>query len=123
VRNASKVSLTTVGSTQLLRVRTAGKAITPSWSCQAWYYTPDSGGSLYVKTTSPAALIAQPTASSLATWTKLGTGISPSGGPVFTSVLGLVSLNFTVKAGTNTPIPIKSTATTRTLETESTPCF
>lgn len=123
VRNASKVSLTDTGNTQLLRVRTAGTAETPSWLCQAWFYTPDAGGALYMKVTSPAAPISAPTSSTLPSWTKLGDGINPSGAKVFTAVLGLVTLDFTVRAGSSSPIPIKSTATTRTLETESTPCF
>ena len=123
VRNASKVSLTDTGSTQLLRVRTAGRAETPAWLCQAWYYTPDAGGSIFMKVTSPAAPISAPTTATLSSWTKLGDGINPSGAKVFTAVLGLVTLDFTVRAGGSPPIPIKSTATTRTLETESTPCF
>ncbi|WP_104194979.1 PilW family protein [Cryobacterium sp. M25] len=123
VRNASKVSLANTGNTQLLRVRTAGREETPSWLCQAWYYTPDAGGALYMKVTSPAAPIPTPTTTTLTSWTKLGDGINPAGAQVFTSVLGLVTLDFTVRAGGSPPIPIKSTATTRTLETESTPCF
>jgi type II secretory pathway pseudopilin PulG len=122
VRNASYVSLQNLDTTQFLLARTAGAATPVVWACQAWFYTPAGGGTVYTKRVSPAALILPPTAAALTSWIKLGDGVSPSGTPVFGGVDGRVTVALAIDAGDNLPLTINSTATMRTLATRSTPC-
>lgn len=123
IRNASQVALTTVSGTQFLIARTAGGGTTAEWACQAWYYTPDAGGSIYIKRTTPASVILPPTASSLAGWTKLGDGVSVSGAAVFSGINGRIDLELDVDAGNQMSVSVNSTAAMRTLATGSAPCF
>jgi hypothetical protein len=125
VRNASHVQLTGAG-TQLLMVRTAGGQSPVQWACQAWYFTTAGGGTLYTKrilaSASATALpMAGPTASTLSSWTLLGTGISVSGAQIFIASAGLVTVSLTIDTGKATPITLKSTSNTLTLVTTGAP--
>lgn len=122
VRNASFVSLVTIDDTQFLLARTAGAGTPVVWACQAWFYTPLDGGTVYTKRSSPASVILPPTAAALASWIRLGNGVSPGGSPVFGGVDGRITLALMVDAGENMPVSINSTATMRTLATRSDPC-
>lgn len=124
VRNAAAVQLTApVAGTQLLIARTAGFAATPVWACQAWYYSPDNGGSVYTKRASPAALIPAPTSTTPAGWTLIGSGIQPRGDAVFVAPLGRVDLAFTVSAGDSPSVLISTSAYQRQAGSGSAPCF
>ena len=123
VRNASKVKLVDNAGTQLLTVRTAGMRTPVEWSCQAWYFTPDAGGTLWSKTVTPAAAIAAPTTSTPAGWSKLAEGVRVGGGPVFAAVPGLVSMDLRVSAGDQAAVNFVSRSTSRNLESIGAPCF
>lgn len=123
VRNASRVALTDSGGTQLLVVRTAGRSTPVEWGCQAWYYVPDGGGTLYTKRTSPAVKIPAPVAGVLDSWTLLGEGISATGSTVFEAVLGRVAIDLDMAVGDQEPISINSTATMRVLPNGLPKCF
>lgn len=123
VRNASHVRLLEIDDTQLLLVRTAGGGTPLVWSCQAWFYSPVGGGTLYAKKTTPAAQIVPPTPSGLASWAKLGEGLSATGAKVFSGLTGRITLTLDLDAGDRAPVSISSAATIRTLATRSDPCF
>ncbi|MBC7463046.1 MAG: type II secretion system protein [Actinobacteria bacterium] len=130
VRNASAITVTSdpVAGTQLLMARTVGSdPRTTAASCQAWYYTPTNGGSVYTKRTTPASVIALPSGGPQGIWTLLGSGISPSDpatGKVFNAPSGgRVELKFDVAAGSH-PYVLMNTMTYISLSaTVSSPCF
>jgi hypothetical protein len=123
VRNASQVNLTAVEGGQLLTVRTAGRTTPIEWSCQAWFYSPDNDGTLYMTRTTPAAAIAAPTPANLASWSLLGERVNVTGGTVFTAVAGLVDIQLNLDAGTQPVVELSSKATARNLATTGAPCF
>lgn len=130
VRNASAITISSnsVTGTQLLLVRSIGlDPATTSPSCQAWYYTPASGGSVYTKRTSPAALITLPNSGPNGVWTRLGTGVTPADpvtGKVFNAPSGSrVELRFDVAAGSHPYVRINTTTYTPQSTSVSAPCF
>jgi hypothetical protein len=123
VRNSSHVRLKTVGQTQLLIARTAENKSSVVWSCQAWYFDPASGGSLYTKKATPAVEILSPTSDTITSWTLLGTGVSVAGSPVFDATLGRVDIALTIGAGNDAPVSMNSRTTIRQLPSISLPCF
>ncbi|SEM88099.1 type II secretion system protein [Cryobacterium luteum] len=122
VRNASQVSLQNIDDTQLLVARTAGSAASVVWACQAWFYTPAAGGSVYTKRTSPASLIAAP-GGDLASWIKLGEGVSTNGSAVFGGVNDRITIALDLEAGTQPSVIVNTTVTPRTLATVGAPCL
>jgi len=130
VKNASAITVTsgaTPGS-QLLMTRTLSmdpNSIAPS--CQAWYYTPDGGGTVYSTKSTPAATILIPMGGVQGAWTLLGTGISPADsatGKVFNAPSGdRVELNFDVAAGLHPYVLIKTMNYRTQTTTVSAPCF
>ncbi|WP_158252503.1 hypothetical protein [Cryobacterium sp. Y57] len=123
VRNASQVSLQSLDDTQFLVARTAGGATSVVWSCQAWFYTPADGGSLYTKRTSPASLITAPGSGDLANWIKLGDGVSTTGAAVFGGVNDRITVALTLDAGAQKPVVVNTTVKPRTLATIGEPCL
>ena len=123
VRNASQVSLQNIEDTQFLVVRSAGSAASVVWACEAWYYTPDAGGSLYTKRTSPASLIAAPVSGDLSSWIKLGDGVSANGAVIFGAINGRITVDLNVAAGTQAAVTVSTTASPRTLATVGAPCL
>ena len=130
VKNASAITVNSnsLTGTQLLLVRTVSSDPTSTGpSCQAWYYTPASGGSVYTKKTTPAAAITLPTGGPAGVWTILGTGVSPADpntGKVFNAPNGgRVELKFDVAAGAH-PYVLINTMTYNSQSTSvSAPCF
>ena len=122
VRNASQVSLQNIDDTQFLVARTAGSTASVVWACQAWFYTPDSGGSLYTKRTSPASMIAAP-GGDLTSWIKLGEGVSRNGVALFGAINGRITVDLDVAAGTQPSVIVNTTVTPRTLATVGAPCL
>jgi hypothetical protein len=123
VRNATQVGLTSTSGNQLLSVTTTNGLTPVVLSCQAWYYTPTAGGSLYMRRTAATAPIPAPDSTTLGSWTLLGTGISVSGGQVFTATAGLVTVSLNIDAATASPLSLTSPASTLNLVTVGTPCF
>jgi hypothetical protein len=123
VRNATQVGLTSTSGTQLLSVTTTNGLTPVVLSCQAWYYTPTAGGSLYMRRTAATAPITAPTSTTLGSWTLLGTGISVTGGQVFTATAGLVTVSLNINAATASPLSLTSPVSTLNLITVGTPCF
>lgn len=130
VKNASAITVISDATTgtQLLLARTIGlDPDSTAASCQAWYYTPSNGGTVYTHRTTPASLISLPTDGPQGNWTVLGTGITPSDpvtGKVFNAPSGgRVELKFDVKAGSHPYVLIKTMTYTTQSSTVSTPCF
>jgi len=130
VRNASAITVTSnpTTGTQLLLARTVGSDPNSTVaSCQAWFYTPASGGAVYTKKTTPAALISLPIGSPQGLWTILGSGVTPSDpvtGKVFNAPSGgRVELKFDVAAGTHPYVLINTMTYTSQSATVSAPCF
>jgi hypothetical protein len=133
VKNSSAITLTApVTGDQMLLTRTAKPGSTVSWVCDAWYYqsaanAPDGVGNL--RFTSSSTAIAAPSASVLATWTSMATGITPvTGSTVFTSILALgtnatITFSFYATAAGQKPQLISTSATSPLGTTGSSPCF
>ena len=130
VKNASAITVNSnaISGTQLLLVRTVSSdPNSTAPSCQAWYYTPASGGSVYTKKTTPATAITLPTGGPQGVWTILGSGVSPADpntGKVFNAPNGgRVELKFDVAAGAH-PYVLINTMTYNSQSTSvSAPCF
>jgi len=130
VRNASAITVTSdaLAGTQLLLVRSIGlDPATTAPSCQAWYYTPINGGSVYTTRTSPASVISLPAGGPNGLWTQLGTGVTPADpitGKVFNAPSGSrVELRFDVAAGQHPYVRINTTTYTPQSTSVSAPCF
>ena len=130
VRNASAITVTSnaVTGTQLLLARTVGSDPTSTApSCQAWYYTPANGGSVYTTRTTPASVISLPSGGPQGIWTIIGKGVSPADpatGKVFNAPSGgRVELKFDVAAGSHPYVLINSMTYTPQTTTVSAPCF
>jgi prepilin-type N-terminal cleavage/methylation domain-containing protein len=127
VRNASALSMTVGGDagSELLLARVIGSGADSSAAhCQAWYYTPQNGGAVYMTTSTGA--IAAPSGPPASGWTLLGTGVSPSttGGPVFVAPSNSrVELTFKVAAAAHPYVLITTTTFTQQSTTVSAPCF
>ena len=130
VKNASAISVTSNAATgtQLLLTRTVSTNPTSSApSCQAWYYTPASGGIIYTTRKTPASPISLPAGGPQGVWTLLGLGVKPADaatGKVFNAPSGdRVELRFSVAAGSH-PYVLINTMNYRTQSTTvSAPCF
>ncbi len=130
VRNASAITVTSdpTTGTQLLLARSIGlDPNTTAPSCQAWYYTPTSGGSVYTTKTFPATFISLPVGGPNGKWTQLGTGVTPADpttGKVFNAPSGSrVELRFDVAAGRHPYVRINTTTYTPQTTSVSAPCF
>lgn len=122
VRNASRVVLTEIDDKQLLVARTADGKTPIGWTCQAWYFVPEDGGTLYMKRIAPA-VITEPSVSDLDSWTLLAKGISTSGAKVFEAIAGRVSIKLDVDGGDLDDVSLNSTATMRILPNSQPECF
>lgn len=130
IKNASAITVISdaVTGTQFLIARTIGlDPNTTAPSCQAWYYTPTGGGTIYTRKTTPASIISLPAGGPAGIWTVLGTGIAPADpatGKVFNAPSGgRVELKFNVKAGAHPYVLIQTMTYTSQSSTVSTPCF
>ncbi len=128
VRNASAVTVVPGpdAGTQILLARTVSGGSTPIWSCQAWYYTPASGGAIYTTSTTPAAAITVPSGGPAGVWTLLGSGVTlvnAATTDVFSAPSGRVDLKFQVTNGTGSAVLVQTTIYLRSSATESAPCF
>jgi Tfp pilus assembly protein PilW len=114
VRNSSDFHLTTpTGTDQLLVARTAQGGATINWVCAAWYYSAAGGGTIRY-TTSTTAIPAVPSATDLAGWTLLDTGVSPASGTgIFSATGASLTVAFNGLAGSHPPVAISSSAFSR----------
>jgi prepilin-type N-terminal cleavage/methylation domain-containing protein len=131
VRNAVAVTLiptTPTGAQFPIAQVTGSDPASTAPSCQAWYYTPDNGGTVYTKKsapTSPAVAIALPTGGPQGVWTLLGVGVSPypASGQVFTTTDGSrVLLKFDVTDDIHPYVLITTTIYTTNASTVSPIC-
>jgi len=134
---ALKVQTDSATGSQLMVARTYGMnpAVDPTQgsssgtSCQAWFYSPASGGAVYTKRTSPAAAIAMPSGTPDSSWSLIGAGLevqvgaAPSAAIFSTPDGNRVDLKFDVLNGEGNPVHIETTATIPNLATVSAPCF
>lgn len=130
VRNASAITVISdaVAGTQLLLARTIGSDPNSTVaSCQAWYYTPLNGGTVYTRRTTPASVISLPSGGPQGLWTIIGSGVSPADpatGKVFNAPSGgRIELNFSVAAGTQPYVLIDTMTYAARSTTVSAPCF
>lgn len=139
VANATglKVQTDTTTGAQLMVARTYGgnSSVDPTQgaasgtSCQAWFYSPNSGGAIYTKRTTPATAITMPSGAPDSTWTLIGEGLevqvgaAPSATIFSTPDGNRVDLKFDVINGEGHPVHIETTATIPNLATVSAPCF
>lgn len=130
VRSASAITVIsdTTAGTQLLLARTiSSDPASSAASCQAWYYTPVNGGSVYTKRTTPAAAISLPAGGPQGSWAVIGTGVSPADpatGKVFNAPNGgRVELKFDIAAGSHPYVLVNTTTYTPQSATVSAPCF
>ena len=122
VRNSTAISLESVASVdQILRVRTASTSSTATWLCQAWYF---SAAEKTVRFKSMSTAVATPSSQDLAGWTLLGSGVTPAQGQQIFQLNGLkVSLEFSERLASESPIVIKTSASGRGAVRISAPCF
>jgi hypothetical protein len=86
IENASEFTVQSSGSDLMLVARTASTSTTLTWYCRAWYYQA-STSTIRTTTTADGTKILLPTATQLATWTRLATGIAAVGTtPIFQGV-------------------------------------
>ena len=139
VSNATALKVVTDSATgnQLMLARTYGMdpTVDPTLgaaagtSCQAWFYSPASGGAIYTKRTTPATAIAMPTGTPDSSWALVGNGLEVQVGAapsalIFSTPDGTrVDLKFDVLNGKDNPVHIETTATIPNPTTESSPCF
>lgn len=131
VRNAVAVTLvptSPTGAQFLIAQVTGSDPASTAPSCQAWYYTPDNGGSVYTKKsspTSPASRITLPSGGPQGVWSLLAAGVSPypASGQVFSTTDGSrVVLKFDVQADNHPYVLIKTTINTTNASTVSSIC-
>jgi hypothetical protein len=128
VRNARAIRLVpgTAPGTELLLAYTAGgNGDTATWSCQAWYYSSASGGSVITKRTALVPIAEPTTAEAVSGWLTLGENVSRvHSGPIFSlASTQTVNVSFAVDAGTALPVVIATAASSQVVVTGGTPCF
>jgi Tfp pilus assembly protein PilW len=121
VRTSTTVAWSSSASGELLVARTNNSVGTVSCGYDAWYWANAGTGAIYYNTS--ASAITEPSSGQLATWTKLATGIQKSGTTLIFTVAGQqVAVRFNVAVGTDTPLPIKTTAVSNGTTLESSQC-
>jgi hypothetical protein len=121
VRTSTTVAWSSSASGELLVARTNNSVGAVSCGYDAWYWANAGTGAMYYTTS--ASAITEPSSGQLATWTKLATGIQKSGTTLIFTVSGQqVAVRFNVAIGTDTPLPIKTTAVSNGTTLESSQC-
>ncbi|MFC5503081.1 type II secretion system protein J [Lysinimonas soli] len=124
VRNSSDFRLTSPqGNDQLLVARTAQSGATIAWVCSAWYYSATDGS--IRSTVSTTTIATAPDAATVAGWTLLDSGVTPSSGTGIFTVVGqqlLVSFN-DVPAGQSSPQTMTTSVYSRAGSTGSPQCY
>lgn len=134
---ALKVQTDTATGRQMMLARTynGDPSVDPTQNasagsaCEAWFYSPASGGAIYTKRTTPATAITMPTGTPDSSWSLLGNGLEVQVGAapsalIFSTPDGTrAELKFDVINGKDNPVHIETTATIPNPITESAPCF
>jgi type II secretory pathway component PulJ len=123
IRNSSDFLLTTPsGTDQMLVARTAQGSTTLTWVCAAWYYSSANGGS--IRYTSSSSAIAAPSSATLATWTLMATGVTPTtGSTIFSGSSPTLSFSFNGTSSGGGPVAIASTALSRAGSSGTPACY
>jgi type II secretory pathway pseudopilin PulG len=122
VRNATALDLQTLpNGDQILRMRTATSAATPTWICSALYVDVPTKT---IKSRSSAVAIGTPTQQELSGWASLGSGISSvQGVPILQLSGNTLRLQFSSQVAAETPIVIRTTISQGGGVRISAPCF
>lgn len=114
VRNSSAVRVSVANGNELLVMRTASESAVVTWSCVGWYYD-GAADTLYRKTTADGTTISAPTtASQLATWAPMLSGVTPRATTVFTLDGSKVTIGFDAAAPGQIATAIQTSAVTST---------
>lgn len=112
------------GSDQMVVALVVGNAAVASGRCVAWYY---SASQKTISYTSSSSAIAAPTASALASWTRLSGGVTPlSGSTTIFSLRGTQGLTLAFRedvGSNNSAIVFQSSISSRTGLTGSFACY
>lgn len=124
VRNATGARLTSVGSDQLLQVRTAGAdPDNVTWRCESWYFSNSAGTIRWSSTASDTVAVASPT-SEPTSWGLLASNIEPTSGTgIFTRSGNSIMMNFHGTTEDSAPVVINTSVVLRTAFLESASCF
>ena len=123
IRNSSEFQISTPsGTDQLLVTRSASTGTALTWSCYGWYY---SAANKTLRTTSTAdgTKITAPSATTLASWTLLASGVTPSASSVFTASGSQLTVGFDVAAKNSKPTTIQFTTAKTTGVAGTSTCF
>lgn len=117
------LTITTAGADQFVTALEIGSAATASTSCAGWYYSAAAKTLSYHSQLS--AFTSVPSASALATWTLLASGVGPvTGSTIFTKAgSDQLAFSFAVDAGTDQPVTYQSSVSSRTGVTGDFACF
>jgi Tfp pilus assembly protein PilW len=123
IRNSSEFQLTTPsGSDQLLVARSASTGAALSWRCYGWYYSA-TNKSLRMTSTADGTKVTAPSATALASWTLVASGVTPASGSVFTAAGSQLTVGFDVAASNSEPTTIQFTTAKTTGVAGTNTCF
>jgi prepilin-type N-terminal cleavage/methylation domain-containing protein len=123
IRNSSEFQLTTPsGSDQLLVARSASTGATLSWNCYGWYYSA-TNKTLRMTSTADGTKITAPSATALASWTLVASGVTPASGSVFSAAGSQLTVGFDVAATNSKSTTIQFTTAKTTGVAGSNTCF
>jgi type II secretory pathway pseudopilin PulG len=125
IRNSTAFTLVTAPAGQLLVARTVKGDAAATPGCIAWFYSPAGAGSIRTKRFT-AVMHGVPTASTLATWTLLDSGIASVGGATIFSRNATdptLTMDFTAAAGSNPAVEFSSSVVSRVGGTDNSSCF
>ena len=125
IRNARAFVLKTYGSDQLVVASTVPSGATTTPACYAWYFSSSTGTLRYTKLT--AAIAAQPSAATVASWTLLASSVTTNGGPTIfaraSSSDPMLSIAFATTAGAGKPVQFTSSVVSRLAGTDISSCY
>ena len=123
IRNSSNFTLTNpTTSSQFVTARVARGTTTVTYICAAWYYSSTlNNGSIHYKESTTA--IAVPTTAQAATWKLIVDDVKPSTGTTIFGGTDQLTIAFKVLADGHPPASVSSSATSRSENGASAPCF
>ncbi|RJT88509.1 hypothetical protein D6T64_10285 [Cryobacterium melibiosiphilum] len=95
----------------------------PGYGCQAWYYSPAGGGTIYTTHTALTKIVAPTTPLLLAPWDTLAEGVTPIGGAAVFAKATATSVTMSFAITAQEPALISSAATSAITATGTVPCF
>ncbi|KQX07959.1 MULTISPECIES: PilW family protein [unclassified Leifsonia] len=129
IANASDIRRTLLtDDSELLVAHTRSGDAAGTANCQAWYYTPLSGGAIYWMSGPGSTPIPSPSIDPAGTttppgWILMLRGVTPHSTRIFTTGTGSVTLDMSVDAGDRPAVLIQTTVNQRIQQSESLACF